>query len=205
MTLASYLAFVTVAIVLVLVPGADFAVVTRNTLAGGRRQGWATAFGISLSCAVQGIAAAVGLGALIVASQPLFRAISWAGVVYLAYLAVQAARSAWRGDYPPAGGAVANPATGLRQGFLSNFTNPKVLVFYLAVLPQFITQGADGWVLAPLALTHAVLALLYLMALAAVLSRASALLQRRRVRRALDAATATALGAFSLSVARSQV
>jgi threonine/homoserine/homoserine lactone efflux protein len=205
MDLGSYLAFVAVAMLLVLVPGADFAVVTRNTLAGGRSQGWATAFGIAASCAIQGIAAVVGLGALIVASQPLFRAVSLAGVAYLAYLAAQAARSAWRGDYPPPGTVTASPTTGFRQGFLSNFTNPKVLVFYLAVLPQFMASDAGGWTVAPLALTHAVLALLYLMALAALLSRIAAVLQRRRVRRTLDCATALALGGFSASVARSQI
>ena len=204
MTLASYLTFVTIAMVVVLIPGADFAITMRNTLVGGREQGWATAFGISSACAVQGFAAVVGLGALIVASQPLFKAISWAGVAYLAFLAFQAARSAWRGQYPPLDGIQASPATGFRQGFLSNITNPKVLVFYLAVLPHFLGEGLS-WSAVPMALTHAVLALLYLMVLAAVIARASAWLQRRRVRRTLDALTATVLGAFSLSLAKSHL
>lgn len=203
-TLTTYLTFVTVALVVVLIPGADFAITMRNTLVGGKAQGWATALGISAACAVQGIAAVLGLGALIVASQPLFRAISWAGVAYLALLALQAARSAWRGEYPPVEGIQANPATGFRQGFLSNITNPKVLVFYLAVLPHFLTGGLT-WAAAPLALTHAVLAALYLMLLAAVIARAAGWLQRRPVRRVLDALTATVLGAFSLSLARSHL
>lgn len=204
MTLASYLTFVTIAVVVVLIPGADFAITMRNTLVGGRSQGWATALGISAACAVQGFAAVVGLGALIVASQPLFKAISWAGVAYLGFLAVQAARSAWRGEYPPLEGIQANPATGLRQGFLSNITNPKVLVFYLAVLPHFLGDGLT-WAAVPLALTHAVLALLYLMVLAAVIARAASWLQHRRVRRTLDAVTATVLGVFSVSLAKSHI
>lgn len=204
MTLASYLTFVTVALVVVLMPGADFAITMRNTLVGGRSQGWATAFGISAACAVQGIAAVVGLGAIIVASQPVFQAISWAGVGYLAFLAVQAARSAIGGDYASLEGLQPQRAAGFRQGFLSNITNPKVLVFYLAVLPHFLGDGVS-WQAVPLALTHAVLALLYLMLLSVVIARAAGWLQRRRVRRLLDAATATVLGAFSLSLAKAQI
>jgi len=203
-TLASYLTFVTIAVAVVLIPGADFAVTMRNTLVGGRMQGWATALGISTACAVQGIAAVAGLGAIIVASQPLFEAITWAGVVYLLFLALQAARSAWRGQYPPAAGLQGSPRTGFRQGFLSNISNPKVLVFYLAVLPQFLGQGIS-WRAVPLALTHAVLALGYLSVLAAVIARAATWLQRRAVRRTLDALSATVLGAFSLSIARAHV
>lgn len=204
MTLTSYLTFTTIAVAVVLIPGADFAITMRNTLVGGRTQGWATAFGISAACAVQGFAAVVGLGALIVASQPLFKAITWAGVGYLGFLALQAARSAWQGQYPPLAGIEANPATGFRQGFLSNITNPKVLVFYLAVLPHFLGDGMT-WASVPLALTHAVLALLYLMVLAAVLASAASWLQRRRVRRTLDVLTATVLGVFSLSLAKSHL
>ena len=203
MTLASYLTFVTLAVAVVLMPGADFAITTRNTLVGGRLQGWATAFGISAACAVQGLAAVLGLGAIVVASQPLFRAITWAGVLYLAYLAFQAARSAWRGDYPPLDAAQSSPTTGFRQGFVSNITNPKVLVFYLAVLPHFLS-GELSWSAIPLALTHAVLALLYLMLLASAIAWAGHVLMRRRIRRLLDAATATVLGAFSLSLAKAQ-
>lgn len=203
-TLASYLTFVTVALVVVLMPGADFVITMRNTLAGGRVQGWATALGIAAACAVQGVLAVIGLGALIVASQPLFKAISWAGVAYLAFLAIQAARSALRGEYPSSEGVPASTATGFRQGFLSNITNPKVLVFYLAVLPHFLGDGLT-WTAVPLALTHAVLALIYLMVIAALIARAAAWLQRRRVRRTLDAATATVLGIFSLSLAKAQL
>jgi threonine/homoserine/homoserine lactone efflux protein len=202
-TLASYLTFVTLAVAVVLMPGADFAITMRNTLVGGRLQGWATAFGISVACAVQGFAAVLGLGAIIVASQPLFRAITWAGVLYLGFLAFQAARSAWRGDYPPLDAAQSSAATGFRQGFLSNITNPKVLVFYLAVLPHFLSGGLS-WSAIPLALTHAVLALLYLMLLASAIAWAGHVLMRRRIRRLLDAATATVLGAFSLSLAKAQ-
>ena len=90
---------------------------------------------------------------------------------------------------------------GWRQGFVSNVTNPKVLVFYLAVLPQFLSPGADlGWLLV-FAWSHAALSLSYLLALTAGLHGARRLLVRRRVRRALDVTTGTVLLGFSARLA----
>jgi threonine/homoserine/homoserine lactone efflux protein len=208
---SSYGSFLVFATVLVLVPGPDFAVVTKNTLASGRRRGAWSAGGVASSNAVQGTAAATGLGALIVRVQPLFEAIKWAGVVYLAYLGVQAVRSAIRGTYSSleadaADGRVAGAALGgWRQGFLSNITNPKVLVFYLAVLPQFLTAGTGTPVLLVFAVSHALLSLLYLLVLTTFLHRARRILTRRRVRRGLDAVTGTALVGFSVRLATQRV
>jgi len=97
MSWSKYAEFLAFAVVLILIPGPDFAVVTRNTLVGGRRRGRWTALGVSSSNLTQGTAAAAGLGALIVQVQPLFEAVKWAGVGYLAYLGVQAIRSALPG------------------------------------------------------------------------------------------------------------
>jgi threonine/homoserine/homoserine lactone efflux protein len=203
---SSYGSFLVFAVVLVLVPGPDFAVVTKNTLASGRWRGAWSASGVASSNAVQGGVAAAGLGALIVRAQPLFEALKWAGVAYLAYLGVQAIRSAIRGQY-----AVLNPVVdarapgaafgGWRQGFLSNITNPKVLVFYLAVLPQFLAPGAGTSVLLAFALSHALLSLLYLLALTTFLHGVRRILARRRVRRGLDAATGAAFLGFSARLA----
>ena len=205
MTWTAYGSFLVFAVALVLVPGPDVAVTTRNTLAGGRTRGAWTAVGITSSNAVQGLAAAAGLGALVVRSQPLFEVIRWAGVGYLAYLGVQALRSAVAGRYPAdeltSGTGTAQRLAGWRQGFLSNVTNPKVLVFYLAVLPQFLTPDSGVPTLVLLALTHAVLGLLYLLLLVAGMHRARAVLGRRRVRRALDAVTGTVLLGFGVRLA----
>ncbi len=205
MTWSTYGTFLVFATVLVLVPGPDFAVVLKNTLAGGRRRGWWCAAGVASSNAVQGAAAATGLGALITASQPLFEAIKWAGIAYLALLAVQALRSAIRGHYAALDehqSSGRGPAlAGWRQGFLSNITNPKVLVFYLAVLPQFLGPEAGPPVLLAYALSHAALSLVYLTVLVLGLARARRVLNRRRVRRALDALTGVALLSFGTRLA----
>jgi threonine/homoserine/homoserine lactone efflux protein len=206
MSLSAYGAFLGFAIVLVLVPGPDFAVVTKNTLAGGRRRGWFTAAGVCSSNAIQGAVAVSGLSAIIMKAQPVFTAIKWAGVCYLAILGVQSMRSAVRGRYEAAAGgqAIGRESAafgGWRQGFLSNITNPKVLIFYIAVLPQFVRPGAaPAWLLA-FAWSHALLSLLYLLTLSSGLARARALLSRRAVRRAMDGTTGALLLGFSARLA----
>ncbi|HEX8006496.1 MAG TPA: LysE family translocator [Trebonia sp.] len=205
MSWSKYGEFLVFAVLLVLVPGPDFAVVTKNVLAGGRRRGSWTAAGVTTSNFVQGTAAACGLSAVIVRAQPVFEAVKWAGAAYLAFLGAQAIRSAICGRYELSDGSqsavAARPFTGWRQGFLSNITNPKVLMFYLAVLPQFLVPGASpGWLLA-LAWSHAALSLAWLLTLTAGLHRLRRLLLRRGVRRGLDLTTGTVLLGFSARLA----
>jgi threonine/homoserine/homoserine lactone efflux protein len=207
---SSYGEFLGFACVLVLIPGPDFAVVAKNTLMAGRRRGRWASLGICTSNAVQGTAAAAGLGALIVRAQPAFEAVKWAGVCYLAFLGLQTLRSAVRGRYdataaPDAPAPRAAAFGGWRQGFVSNITNPKVLIFYLAVLPQFLRPGTSpGWLLA-FAWSHALLSLLYLLTLTAGLMRVRRILHRRSTRRALDTATGTVLLGFSAKLATEQI
>jgi threonine/homoserine/homoserine lactone efflux protein len=186
-----------------------FAVVTKNTLVGGKHRGGWTALGVSTSNLLQGMAAATGLSALIVRVQPVFQAIKWAGVCYLAYLGIQAVRSAIRGEYaaldgdrePGPGAALAR----WRQGFVSNITNPKVLVFFLAVLPQFLTSGAGfGWVLL-IGSTFAILGMAWLLVVVTGLHGLRNVLARRKVRRSMDAVTGTALLGFSARLAAEHV
>jgi len=201
---SAYAAFLGLATLLVLVPGADFAVVTRNALVGGRGRGWWSAVGVTTSNLVQGGAAAAGLAAVIVRIEPLFQAIRWAGIAYLAWLAVQALRSAIRGQYPAAPDPRASSGqafAGWRQGFLSNITNPKVLVLYLSVLPQFLTAESSIGDSLVLAYTVAVLGGLWLLVLLVFVHRVRAWLGRRRVRRTLDGVTGTALLGFGAALA----
>ncbi len=208
MSWSAYGSFLLFAAVLTVVPGPDVAVVTRNTLAAGRRRGWWSALGVSSACAVQGAVAAAGLGAVLLRVEPLFQAVRWAGIAYLFVLGVQSLRSAVAGRYAALdGGAVprAQALAGWRQGFLTNITNPKVLVFYLAVLPQFLGQDAPVGVVVLFALSHAVLGLLYLSGLVAALHRARRVLSRRAVRRTLDAVTGIALLGFGARLATERI
>ena len=197
---ATYLVF---ALVVVLIPGPDFAVVVGNTMAGGRPRGMWSAAGVASSNAVQGAAAMLGLGALIMRAQPVFDGLKWAGAAYLTYLGVRLLRAAWRGKYePPSPASVRHAArNGWRQGFLSNITNPKVLVFYVAVLPQFLTSGAGALSLTLFAISHALLSLTYLLVLTVVMHRVRRVLARGLVRRCLDATTGVAMIGFGARLA----
>jgi len=199
----TYASFLMFAVVVVLIPGPDFAVVTANAVSGGRVRGAWCAAGVASSNTVQGVAAVVGLGALVVRAQPVFQAVKWAGVAYLVYLGVRLLRSAVRGRYgtPDAAADPHAARRGWRQGFLSNITNPKVLLFYLAVLPQFLTPGSGLPFLALLAVSHAALSLLYLLTLAALMHRARGVLARRTVRRTLDGITGAAMLGFGARLA----
>ncbi|MGI8533043.1 MAG: LysE family translocator [Geodermatophilaceae bacterium] len=204
MSWSAYGSFLLLAVVLVLIPGQDFAVVTRNTLMSGRWRGAWSAVGVTCSNVVQGALAAAGISTLLVRARPVFEAVTWLGVAYLGYLGVQAIRSAVRGEYPavsPGRGRAGSAFGGWRQGFLSNITNPKVLVFYLAVLPQFLPAQSAAAVLFLFAISHALLGLVYLGVVAVLLHRARRVLQRRRVRRIMDGATGTALLGFGLTLA----
>ena len=206
-TWTTYGAFVAFAAVVVVAPGPDFAVVVRNSLARGRSAGLLTSLGVVAGCLVQGTLAAFGVGVVIARSQPLFLAIRWAGVAYLCYLGANALLSARRGaerddDEASAAATRARRVTPLRQGFLCNMTNPKVLAFYLSVLPQFLGHGNTPTVDAlALAYTHAVLGVVWLFALVAFLHRLRPWLRRRRLRRGLDAVTGTALLGFASALA----
>jgi threonine/homoserine/homoserine lactone efflux protein len=200
---AAYFTYLTFAVAVVLIPGPDFAVVVGNTISGGRQRGMWCAVGVASSNAVQGTAAIVGLGALIIRAQPVFHIVKWMGAAYLVYLGSRLLAAALRRRYEPPGTPVDQHAKrrGWRQGFVSNITNPKVLVFYVAVLPQFLTPDAGVLPLALFALSHACLSLIYLLVLTAVMHRARRVLTRRSVRRCLDGTTGAAMIGFGARLA----
>ena len=137
------LAFVGVSVLLALTPGPDMAVVTKNALAHGRRGVLLTTTGIFAALLVWVTATALGVAALVATSTVLFTVLKLAGGVYLAYLGVQAWRSSRRPAPVPelAGGSVRGHSV-LRQGFLSCMTNPKLGVFFVTLLPQFVPPRA---------------------------------------------------------------
>jgi threonine/homoserine/homoserine lactone efflux protein len=204
-TWGTYSTYLIIAVLLVVAPGPDTLVLLRNGLAGGRRGGVLAGAGILVGNLVQGSAAALGLGVLIARSQVLFEILRWAGVAYLAVLAVQALRGAVRGDYSAVENVTRRRGAGVRrfrEGFLSNVTNPKVLVMYLSVLPQFLTPGVTTTLDAlVLAYTVGILGAVWLGLLLLVVHRVRDWLSRRRVRRTVDAVTGTALLGFGVALA----
>ena len=146
-------------------PGIDLVYTVTQTLRHGVRGGLAAGAGISAGCIVHALAAAFGLAALMAASALAFDAVKWAGAAYLLWLALGLLRSAMQRS-AAAGSKVDAAVSALqvsavppsmlaavfRQGLLTNLLNPKVAIFFLALLPQFIAAQAPHKTLAFLAL-----------------------------------------------------
>jgi threonine/homoserine/homoserine lactone efflux protein len=140
------LLFVLAGWLLNLTPGPDVLCIVTHAVRGGVRAGVAAAGGVLCGCLVHVIAATLGVAALLAASAPAFGLLKWAGAAYLAWTGVRMLRSA-----PPSTLASALPAptpaastrrAAFARGFLTNVLNPKVALFFLAFLPQFIAPGA---------------------------------------------------------------
>jgi threonine/homoserine/homoserine lactone efflux protein len=146
--------FAITVLVLNATPGVDLMFTLTRTLQHGVRSGFAAALGINAGCVVHTLAAAFGLAAVLAASATAFNAVKWAGAAYLVWLAWGMLRMAWRGSpaqhdkAATARSAAAAPLPSLaatfRQGLLTNALNPKVALFFLALLPQFIAADAPG-------------------------------------------------------------
>jgi len=129
-------------------PGVDFLLTVTRTLQCGARAGIAAVLGINAGCVVHALAAAFGLAALLALHPQAFAVIQWAGAAYLAWLGLGLLRQAWQGGDEPA--AVAGPAVrrawlaDFRTGLLTNVLNPKVALFFLAFLPQFVPAASTA-------------------------------------------------------------
>jgi threonine/homoserine/homoserine lactone efflux protein len=204
--MASLAAFLVVAVVVIVTPGPDTALTIRNTLLGGRRSGVFTAVGVAAGQTTWTAATSAGLAALLVASEPVFRAVRFAGAAYLAFLGIQALRAAWRGGGEATtvvrGLRRLTPPAALRQGLISNLTNPKMIAFFPALLPQFAPSHQGAFlVLLLLGLLFSSMTLVWLTGYAFAVAKAGDFLRRLRVRRFLEAATGAVLLALGLRLA----
>lgn len=182
---------------------ADSVITLRNTIAGGRGAGAATALGVGAASLIQATLVSLGLGTLIVQSQPAFMTLKSLGIAYLTFLAAQSLRSAWQGQYD-----LVHPASepghrrrGLRQGFLTNITNPKMLIFYLSLLPQFLGPGASVWAWLAHGWTLPLLGTTWLLVIVVLGGAVREGLLRPLVRRAVDTMSGVALLGFSARLA----
>jgi threonine/homoserine/homoserine lactone efflux protein len=133
-------------------PGVDLLLTVTRTLQGGARAGVAAALGVCAGCAVHALAAGFGLAALLVLHPQAFVAIQWAGAAYLAWIGLGLLRSAWRAEgarvqATPAAAPVSFLAD-MQRGLLTNLLNPKVALFFLSFLPQFVPAQAPSKALA---------------------------------------------------------
>jgi threonine/homoserine/homoserine lactone efflux protein len=202
---ATAASFLLVVVLGAMSPGPDFVVVTRSALAGGRRAGMAAGIGIALGVFAWVVAIALGVAAVLTASAVAFTVVKLAGAAYLVVLGVKAWLAVRRGEYRDLGEAAGAPplkaGAAFRQGLVTNLLNPKVAVYFLALLPQFLP--ADGSTLQTLELAAIATAgtVVWFVTLAVVVGALKKFFGNGRVRRGLDAVLGTVLVALGLKVA----
>jgi threonine/homoserine/homoserine lactone efflux protein len=203
--LSALLAFAVIAGLLTLVPGIDTALVLRSVLARGRRYAAGTAIGIVTGALLWGGAAAVGASALLQASELAYRLLTLAGAAYMVYLGGTLLGKAIRRSPAEPVEAPATPSSLPRAyatGVLTNLLNPKVGVFYLATIPQFIPAHTAPLLMGlALAAVHGLLTLAWFAVLITGGGMASRLLRSPRGARIVDGITGTVLVGFGARLA----
>lgn len=191
------LAFSGLAALLTITPGADTALVLRSALFRGRPAALATVWGIATGCLVHAVASALGLSVVLSQSAEAFTLVKWIGAAYLGWLGFHSLRGAWRagtGAVQPAPLAAAGAGRSFREGLFTNLLNPKVALFYLTFLPQFVSPAGDPLRQSVgLALIHIVMGIVWLSAVTLFVGRLSPYLVRDAVRRRLEAVTGALL------------
>jgi threonine/homoserine/homoserine lactone efflux protein len=207
--LFALLSFTLASVLVVLLPGPDTLVVVRGLVRGGRRGGATTAAGVLTGLVVWVAATAVGLSALLQASELGYDALKIAGACYLMWIGVRSLLAVRRpsaaleagGDGPMAPAPLLG-GSGFTAGFVTDLLNPKVGVFFVSFLPGFVPAGYSvGWTTFALGAWFAVLTALYFLALVALSGTVSAWMGSPRVRRRLDAMTGTVLVGFGVRLA----
>ncbi len=197
----SLLTFTAAAALLTITPGLDTALVLRTATSEGPRRGLWSGLGIITGCLIWAASVAAGLGVLLVASRIGYAVLRWAGASYLLYVGLKMLRHP-RASFAAAQGTGLRGRSAFARGALTNLLNPKVGVFYISFLPQFIP---DHVAVAPYAMLlgaiHALLGLLWFTCLIAAMGPLSRWLRRPQVVRVLNRATGAVFIAFGARLA----
>ncbi|MDM8514884.1 LysE family translocator [Desulfobacterales bacterium HSG16] len=182
-------AFMIVAAVLTITPGADTMLVLRNVIRGSRKDGIATTFGICSGLFVHALLSGLGVSIILMHSAALFHVIKTVGAFYLVWLGFQSIRSAVKSEADDDKNdenfeKLTSVRKCLTEGFFTNVLNPKVAIFYLAFLPQFIGPG-DNVIIKSMILAsiHYIMAICWLCGLSAFLDKSRRFVEKASVRR----------------------
>ncbi|MCO7175144.1 LysE family translocator [Sporolactobacillus kofuensis] len=203
--------FIIVSCFLVLLPGPDMALTTRNTLLYGRSVGLSTITGVSTALMVHTCSAALGLSALLVQSDFLFTIVKYIGAFYLAYLGIMTlfslkdqTGSSKMENFSSSKHSISRK-TGYFQAVFTNLTNPKVVLFFLTFLPQFVRS--DNHSIAPffiLGITHILVNFLLFCSYVLLIGHFSRWIQRPNVQRVLLSVTGCILIGFGFQLVFAQ-
>lgn len=196
---ARFVTYLAVSALLIVLPGPDMVLVTRNALSSGRRAASVTALGVAAGILVWAVASAIGVGILLERSAVAFTALKLAGAAYLGYLGLRSLR----GSVRPTGPAVTHlrspraprlyALTAFKQGLLGNLLNPKAGVVFLSILPQFIRPGDPPLRLVLMLVAFEIMLLTWLNLYGYVVSRAGQSRGGIRLRQALERVTGVVL------------
>ena len=192
---------------LTITPGLDTALVLRTAAVGGRKQAMLAGTGVCFGCLLWGTAASFGLSALLAVSGFAYNVLRIVGAIYLGYLGIKLLIRAFASTSSNSGAELEEYGSGdgslwFKRGLLTNLLNPKVGVFYLSFLPQFIPASVQVWSFSILlASIHATEGLLWFLLLTNATELLSGWLRQRRVVMALDSAMGAIFIGFGLKIA----
>ena len=189
---------------LTLTPGLDTTLIIRTATLEGKAKAFQAALGINLGCIVWGIIVACGLGALLMTSDLAFNALKWMGAIYLTWLGLNLLLKP-RSQLANLNDSTMTTQNWFIKGFWGNLLNPKVGIFYISFLPQFIPQSSSPiiWTMG-LVMIHVVIGLIWSIFLIAAMQSISAYLKQPKFIRYMDRITGSIFILFALKLAFSK-
>lgn len=198
--------FILMCIFLIILPGPDTAIATKNTLTAGKMGGLKTALGTCCALLIHTSAAVLGLSAIIVKSALLFSVFKYVGAVYLIYLGVKTLWSLKRKEEVPT--IKMNTKSNFqntscfKQGFLTNILNPKVAVFFLTFLPQFVDSGSNTFTpFLIMGFTYTLLTAVWFLLYVYLINQISVFMKRPKTQNIIEGITGTILIGFGVKLA----
>jgi RhtB (resistance to homoserine/threonine) family protein len=197
--------FVIMCILLIILPGPDTAIATKNTLTIGRNGGFKTILGTCCALLIHTLAAVVGLSAIIVKSALLFSVFKYFGAVYLVYLGIKTLWALKQNKTTASDITAESKYEGkscFKQGFLTNLLNPKVAVFFLTFLPQFVESGSQSYIpFLIMGITYMLLTALWFLFYIYLLDQIRAFMKRPKTQSVIEGITGTILIGFGIKLA----
>ena len=199
----NYLVYIVLCILLIILPGPDTAIVTKNTLVISRRAGFETMFGTLTALMIHTTFAIVGLSAIMVQSAQLFMIIKFVGAMYLIYLGVKTfIAMTKKKNQDSIETLTSSKSSNYFQGFLTNLLNPKVAVFFLTFLPQFVANPNKPIIpFLILGITYTVLTLVWFIFYVTLLSQIRAFMNNPTTQKWMEGITGTVLVGFGIQLA----
>lgn len=190
--------------ILTITPGLDTTLIIRTATLEGKMKAFQAALGVNLGCIVWGVIVACGLGALLMTSDLAFNALKWIGAIYLTWLGLNLLLKP-RSQLASLNNSAVTRQNWFMKGFWGNLLNPKVGIFYISFLPQFIPQSASPviWTMS-LVMIHVVIGLIWSIFLIAAMQSISAYLKQPKFIRYMDRVTGSIFILFALKLALSK-